>query len=277
MNSTKHPGFPPPLQKRTRPTGYRIAMVCTTAVLLSGVAGFLVISEKSGKNPSHETAEGGSARKSGSTELSHGKAVKTDRARQAAVPVVDFASTNGPVSGAGEARRSGRLHEMTPAPALEAWRAGTPKPFDQGWTWPFPPDARPANLLPGQGGDRFALAGANGLATQAEVDALIAGLENALTALEQNLIQQVFGDALPLVGNALSVAAATPGASPLHHLTGLKTAIKNGLSTLTGAPTYTKAQVEAAITSALSSAGITFGAITMDASNATDLKIFFNT
>ena len=79
--------------------------------------------------------------------------------------------------------------------------------------------------------------------TQAEVVPLIGGLESALTAVEIALINEVFGENLPLLGNKLSQVAgqALPA---LHQVTGLKDAVKNGLAVLNGSPTYTKAQVE---------------------------------
>lgn len=147
-----------------------------------------------------------------------------------------------------------------------------------------------AALSPGiqNAGPRFALAGsANGnapafiagegdLVTQAEVASLISGLESSLTAVENALISEVFGESLPLLGNKLSQAAgqALPA---LHQVTGLKNAVKNGLATLNGAPSYTKAEVEQAITNALAAAQITIGTVTVDATNPTDLKLAFST
>lgn len=123
---------------------------------------------------------------------------------------------------------------------------------------------------------RYTLAGADGLATQAEINSLINGLEQTLTALEANVIQQVFGEELPLVGDQLASAAAQ-GLSALHHVTGLKDALKSGLGTLTGSATYTKAQVEQAVRDALAAASITAGTVTLDASIPTDLKLIFHT
>ena len=119
-------------------------------------------------------------------------------------------------------------------------------------------------------------AGAGGLVTQAEVDSLISGLESALTAVENALISEVFGESMPLLGNRLSQAAgqALPA---LHQVTGVKNAVKNGLAVLNGSPTYTKAQVEQAITNALSAAQITVAGVTIDAANPTDLKLSFST
>lgn len=119
-------------------------------------------------------------------------------------------------------------------------------------------------------------AGAGGLVTQAEVASLISGLESALTAMETALISEVFGENLPLLGTRLSQVAgqALPA---LHQVTGLKSAVNNGLAVLNGSSTYTKAQVEQAISNALTAAQITFGSVTIDATNPTDLKLSFST
>ncbi|MCW1886212.1 calcium-binding protein [Luteolibacter flavescens] len=114
------------------------------------------------------------------------------------------------------------------------------------------------------------------MATQSEINALIAGLDGALAAIEADLIEQVFGDSLPLLGDGLSEAAAQ-GIPAAHHLLGVRDAIKGGLSTLQGSANYTRAQVEQAVANALSAASITAGAVTMDASDSADLKLSINT
>ena len=90
------------------------------------------------------------------------------------------------------------------------------------------------------------------------------GLQEALTAIETNLIAQVFGDSLPLLGNHLAAEAAQ-GVQALHYVTGLKEAINHGLATLTGSQSYTEARVESAINDALTTAGILFSAVNLDA------------
>ena len=145
----------------------------------------------------------------------------------------------------------------------------------------FPPGLQSAGprFMPGGPTDGNApvfTAGAGGLVTQAEVASLINGLESTLTAVEIALINEVFGESMPLLGNKLS-QVASQALPALHQVTGLKDAVKNGLAVLNGSPTYTKAQVEQAITNALGAAQITFGAVTIDATNPTDLKLSFST
>ena len=114
--------------------------------------------------------------------------------------------------------------------------------------------------------------------TQAQVDSLAAGFEQTLTKIESNLVAQVFGENLPLVGSKL-VDAAASGVPALHYVTALKTAVNSGLGTLTGSATYTEAQVEGALASALNAAGINSGGggPNLDLSNASDIKLSFVT
>ena len=166
-----------------------------------------------------------------------------------------------------------REHDASSAsnvPSPEMWSAGKEVPSPELLRRAI----RPA-LLADAGGP-FSSQGANGMATQAEINVLSAGLEQALTAIEANLIAQVFGDSLPLVGDHLA-GAASQSVEALHYATGLKTAITSALGTLTGAASYTEAQVEQAIQSGLTSAGISFSAVNLDATNATDLKLTMNT
>lgn len=107
------------------------------------------------------------------------------------------------------------------------------------WDWQIAAAFR--SIWPHFGIAPLVTAGAGGLVTQAEVAALIGGLESALMAVETALISEVFGKNLPLLGSRLS-QAANQALPALHQVTGLKDAIKNGLTTLTGAATYTKAQ-----------------------------------
>ncbi|MGI8605380.1 MAG: hypothetical protein ACR2OZ_20595 [Verrucomicrobiales bacterium] len=73
----------------------------------------------------------------------------------------------------------------------------------------------------------FQLAAA-GEITQGQIDQIEAGFEQWLTQLQANVVAQVFGESLPLLGNALSTAA-TQGAPALHHITALKDALKGCL------------------------------------------------
>ena len=124
--------------------------------------------------------------------------------------------------------------------------------------------------VPAAGNAPVHTAGEGGLVTQAEVASLIGGLESSLTAVENALISEVFGENMPLLGNKLS-QVANQALPALHQVTGLKTAVKNGLAALSGSATYTKAQVEQAITNALSAAQITIGGVTIDATNPADV------
>lgn len=112
--------------------------------------------------------------------------------------------------------------------------------------------------------------------TQQQVTAFIQGFEQQLTKVEENLLEQVFGDALPLLGDNLLDAAAQ-GVQALHYVTGLKAAINSGLGTLTGAATYTQTQVQQAITNALNSANIQIFNINLNATNPADIRLSLNT
>ncbi len=97
------------------------------------------------------------------------------------------------------------------------------------------------------------------------------GFDQTLTAIETNLVAQVFGENLPLLGTHL-IDAAAGGAPALHYVTGLKTALDSGLATLTGSATYTESEVEGALLAALSAAGIT-GGPNLDLSDASNIKL----
>jgi Ca2+-binding RTX toxin-like protein len=112
--------------------------------------------------------------------------------------------------------------------------------------------------------------------TQAQVDALETGLDQALAGIQSNLMAQVFAESLPIIGDNL-LAAAGGGAAQLGYVTTLKTAVVNGLATLTGSAMYTEAQVESAINSALSGAGISGAGADLDLSNMADAKLNFTT
>ncbi|MEO8353557.1 MAG: hypothetical protein ABI680_17650, partial [Chthoniobacteraceae bacterium] len=107
--------------------------------------------------------------------------------------------------------------------------------------------------------------------TQAQVDSLAQGFSQTLTAIDNNLVAQVFGENLPLLGTHL-LAAAGSGTPALHYFTALKTALNSGLATLTGSATYTESQVEGALFTALSAAGIA-GGPNLDLSDASNIKL----
>ena len=86
--------------------------------------------------------------------------------------------------------------------------------------------------------------------TQAQVDGFKNGLNGTLGAVQTNLVSQVFGKSLPLLGDNFR-AAAEGGAAQLNHVTTLKNAVIGGLNSLSGAEEYTEAQVVTALNSAL--------------------------
>jgi Ca2+-binding RTX toxin-like protein len=99
---------------------------------------------------------------------------------------------------------------------------------------------------------------ANDRVTQSEINELKSGVGATFTALEKQLVQEVFGEYYPLVGKNLG-AAWTNGAPGLRYLTNLQTAILAGLNTLTGQADYAATNVAAAINSKLSTAGFAAG------------------
>jgi hypothetical protein len=112
--------------------------------------------------------------------------------------------------------------------------------------------------------------------TQAQVDAFAAGLDATLANIQANVVAQVFADTLPVLGDNLA-AAAGGGAAPLSFVTALKDAIVSGLGTLSGSATYTEAQVEGAINSALTAAGITGAGANLNLADMADIKVTFTT
>ena len=113
--------------------------------------------------------------------------------------------------------------------------------------------------------------------SQDQVAQLVTGFDQTLSKIEGDLITQVFGDSLPLLGSHLASAAAG-GAPALHYVTALKAALSAGLGTLTGAANYTQQQVEQALGTALKAAGIQPGAgPTLDLSNLADIHLAINT
>lgn len=98
----------------------------------------------------------------------------------------------------------------------------------------------------------FSPAGANGRVTQAEVDALETGLGLVLAAIEDRLVNEVFGDTYPLVGDNFRVAWSN-NVVGFRYLTKLRGAVRSGLAALTNAPDYSPTQVSSPINSRLTS------------------------
>ena len=145
---------------------------------------------------------------------------------------------------------------------------------DEGDGWLMPelpmqlPSAPPANLTAAAA----PAAAATGL-TQSQVADLINGFAQTLPSIESNLIAQVLSDQLPVLGTQLGAAAAN--ATPaLHFLSALQTALHAGLDTLIGKASYSEAEVELALSQALSAAGMNAGlAPNLDLSDAADIKL----
>ena len=111
--------------------------------------------------------------------------------------------------------------------------------------------------------------------SQALVDAFEIGFARTLTAIQGNLETQVFAEDLPVIGDNLQ--AASGGAAQLQYVKALKTAIVDGLGTLTGAAEYSESQIEGAINAKLTAAGITGTGANADLSNPTNPVLTFVT
>ena len=122
----------------------------------------------------------------------------------------------------------------------------------------------------------FSPAGGNGRITQAEVDTLEQGLEQALAALERNLVAEVFGETLLLVGDRFRVAWTNEVAA-FRYLTTLRAAAVSGLATLTGQGDYAPSEVAAAITTKLAAAGFAAGSQVVATTLADQAQLAFAT
>jgi Ca2+-binding RTX toxin-like protein len=249
-------------------------------LLLVGSGGYLIVSKITVEKPDQAARKGGAAPLETVPLAGEARTILADSTLQSRAAFGDIRSSTFQRRVPDEAAHADPFlwieppgdsgaHELTPPFETDAPGAAFAPALPKGWPrfYPTGPGIVNAPLLP---------AGADGLVTQAEVLSLINGLEAELTAVETALINEIFGESMPLTGNKLS-QLANQALPALHQVTGLKDSIKNGLATLNGAPAYTKAQVEQAITNALSAAQITFGAVTIDATNPTDLKLSFNT
>ncbi len=157
--------------------------------------------------------------------------------------------------------------------SLEATGAGALGPGTEFLELDFGVGSVAPSHLPGAGTGRgLPPVAALSAVTQAQVDQLLGGFEQTLSRVGSDLTSQVFGDRLPLLGDHLAAAAAA-GAPALNYVTALKAALDSGLATLTGSATYTEAQVEQALGSALRGAGISAGNPDLDLSNANDIKL----
>lgn len=151
-----------------------------------------------------------------------------------------------------------------------------PKAFRAGTTSAAP---RPHSVRSGRGHERshrFSPAGINGRVTQAEVNNLKSGLDQTLGAIEENLVTEVFGETLPLVGSNFRGAWSNnvPG---FRYLTTLRTAIVTGLGTLTNAADYSTTNVASAINTRLTSAGFNAGSQVAVTTVNHDVQVAFTT
>ena len=97
---------------------------------------------------------------------------------------------------------------------------------------------------PGDAG--FRTAGSGGRFTQAEIDAMVVGVGQVFTDLENCLLGEVFNERLPLVGDGFAVAWGS-SVDAFRHLTTLRNAIVTGLGGFTGSPDYDPAAVATAV------------------------------
>jgi len=137
--------------------------------------------------------------------------------------------------------------------------------------------SRPAVAGSGSGAQpRFSTAGANSRVTQAEVDALEAGLAATLTAIENGVVTEVFGETLPLVGDNFRVAWSNNVAG-FRYVTTLRGAVVGGLATLTGAADYSPAEVATAINSRLTSSNFNAGSAVVVTTVNDQVQLAFTT
>lgn len=94
--------------------------------------------------------------------------------------------------------------------------------------------------------------------TQAQVDTLEAELVAALTTVEASVVEEVFSETLPVVGDGFAVAYDSNVAA-FRYLTRLREAVRTGLATLTVGPSYTPTQISTAIMTKLTAAGFNAG------------------
>ena len=112
--------------------------------------------------------------------------------------------------------------------------------------------------------------------TQAQVGQFEAGFAQTLAQIDANIVAQVFSETLPIIGNNLQTTASS-GTLQLHYVNQLESAITSGLKVLNGLDTYTTAQVESALDTALAIAGFGNLGVKADLSNANDIRLSFTT
>lgn len=110
--------------------------------------------------------------------------------------------------------------------------------------------------------------------SQSQIDRFESRLPQALASIDADVAGQVYAETLPLLGDNLTSAAAG-GSGPLHFAKELGAAIASGLGTLNGSASYSAAQVQSAIDAALATAGFAGAGVTVDLSDAGDVRLSF--
>jgi Ca2+-binding RTX toxin-like protein len=122
----------------------------------------------------------------------------------------------------------------------------------------------------------LAPASVGGQVTQAEVDALEAGLGQALSALEDSLVEEVLTETLPLVGDRFA-AAHTNNVAGFRYLNTLRLALRDALDGLTTGGNYDPATVKSAIDTKLTTAGFAAGSVVTVTTNNGHVQLAFVT
>lgn len=118
--------------------------------------------------------------------------------------------------------------------------------------------------------------GANGEVTHAEVDALKADAAPVLTALENSMVAEAFGETLPLVGDRFT-ATWEANVAGFRFIGRIKTAATEGLNALTGPGPFTPAQVESAINGRLTANGFNSGSRVLVTTAGDHVQLAFET
>jgi Ca2+-binding RTX toxin-like protein len=124
-------------------------------------------------------------------------------------------------------------------------------------------------------GQAIAIEQASDSISQTQIDELKVGINQTFTDINAAIGTQVFAEQIPLLGNNLQ-DAFNNGTASLLYLNRLRDAINTGLNTLTGSASYTTAQIQNAINTALVNAGIAGAGVTATVSG-TDVRLNFTT
>ncbi|HTD68252.1 MAG TPA: hypothetical protein VK846_17140, partial [Candidatus Limnocylindria bacterium] len=128
----------------------------------------------------------------------------------------------------------------------------------------------------GRDAHSYSPAGLNSRVTQSEVDSLKAGLSQVLAGIENNLVDEVFEETLPLVGRSFAVAWSN-NVAPFRYLNIVRTNVIAGLNTLTNAADYAPSSVASAINTRLTSAGFAAGSAVAVTTVNDEVQLTFTT